>query len=615
MAEELLKSKSFLQFLSEWSNKEENGNKKSEFEDIEYYNKYLKKINKENLKIGKLINYPYIDDIMDKYKILKTVLYIQKYRKLCKRYDNNYEYVFKEKEHSCTDLKPVFFDNSKIKHKNKKNFSIEASVCHPVSLSYINQFIKYKPKDYDEYNQKIYVCIFGKIHDCRDGMCHNRTLEPGGSGNKICNISKESKIGFSVFNRGDKKTMVPDDTNLFKSNESIYFNIKQQYIYKEKYKNGTVKKYDVDDDRLLNNYYLSELINYLVYHVNEIISKNNQGVRFIRTKVKTTILKNKKRKRKTYSKKTSSKRSKRIKNTEKHNNNGFQNISASKSISKNKKKHEKIVLYHKITKSLKTNPPIISKLINVKMNNKKTKLFTNIEFWYLSFLFTEPFETIINKDKSSILSLRDHHDANIFPNNKEYRNVFLEAIKIIKTLTPGLYRLKMEIKNILSICKNKFKNLTKYLKECNKSYVMPNYFTLLKDARFEYWNYKLILTEYMEDEEILEIVNIIIWFWHLCKRSDYIKKQNVQCLNITNHCIAVIYNMIKGLQYNDHTIIPTNLKFSRNGCLVPLNSLNDYGYSRRDYNNGTKILHGCIYDSLKKIPISKIQPFNKKINL
>jgi hypothetical protein len=224
---------------------------------------------------------------------------------------------------------------------------------------------------------------------------------------------------------------------------------------------------------------------------------------------------------------------------------------------------------------------------------------------------------------------------------RKYRQFFVEAFKIVRTLCPGYYRLVTELDRIVEHCKEKYRTLRQKLRELKQDGVMPNLHHLLEYARFLPMNYHVVLHAHMSDEEVARCVDIMYHFWVLCEQSPYARhgalagaaapngdapceqyattasthqrisgmmaalvprQQQQQVpqqqqqqqddaadavpaasiaarhINMRNHCIAVLYAMEQGLKIGCHTIIPPHPKFSQRGYLVNLNNINDYGY-------------------------------------
>ena len=488
-----------------------------------------------------------------------------------------------------------------IKERNddkRQLFTKEDKFCNPTCIS-----------DYfsSTYMKNVYVCIYGKIHICEAGRCTSG-MQVGHHRTTLCKVSGLKRDGFSIFDRDKQETYGEHAIN----NQSKVINDKGFHeMNKNNEKIADVSLFEFIASFGTNDFTMSQLSKYIKEQTEIIQEKVDKGIYYldiIKKERKKRAINKLDRKKKTYSATTSSRR--RTGNQEKHHNIGFtQPKSSSKTPSRQERRNTKIKTFSAIINILKKEKPWTH--IN-EMNKPYSK---NTDYWYLDFLLGNPFNKIIELDRNSELTLRapEYHPDNLFPRNKEHKMLFIEGVKIIKSLCPGLYRLKIEMTNILKICKQKKKKLNSILDYSLKQNIMPNYFELKEHSMFDYWNYKQILTETISDDEVLECVRLMIWFWDRCKESLYMKKQGVQCMNVTNHCISILYIMRTGLQMNDHTIIPKNYKFSQRGYLTDLNSINNYGYTRKNHSNGHKLFLSCINSLLETKPIYEIKPFAKKL--
>lgn len=242
---------------------------------------------------------------------------------------------------------------------------------------------------------------------------------------------------------------------------------------------------------------------------------------------------------------------------------------------------------------------------------------------YFMWLRDEPFRTLISVEENNGDGEANSHlkpkkttkteitrslmDIDGETSEEEYRQFYLKAFEIVKKLTPGLERLKMEVEDIINICKLKYKTLKSKLTECHQSNIIPNMAELREYAFFDPRSYELVLDRHMTDEEVENIVDAMYFYWNLCKQSPYIKVNGKQCLNVERHCIAVLYDMEHGFQINGHDVIAAHPKFAEKGFLVLGEHMNKYTFSRPDRSNGTHILHQCI------ISLSHIGPLHQLI--
>ncbi len=531
-------------------------------------------IGNQLLDKAKKANYPNIDEIIYLFKVGRVVNDI-----LARKMEQG-DYLFNSIDHQCVKIG----DDSMRQSNMDKD-------CNPESISEFHS---------GTYMINVFVCIYGKVHICEPGRCRSGQ-EVGHHRSTICRVSGFKTKGFSVFDRDNK------DTYGSHAITTGVTSIKNKKFHEMNDKSEIVQQVSLVDYLApfgANDFTVTELKKYLTIQQKMISEKLENGNYYLRVlkkeRVKRSVPRGN-RKKKTYSTGGALRRNRRMKNPEKHHNIGFiQPRLSTKTPSREHRRRLKIELFSIVIASLKKNPP--------RMTGPFPK---NIDYWYLNFLMKEPFQSIIALDKDCELSLKANRGREMFSFNKIHRTVFAEGIKIVKALCPGLYRLKIETENILKICKQKKKKLTSIIEKNHKFGIMSNYYELEGYASFDYQNYKQILTETISDDEVIDCVILMVWFWDKCMESPYMKKQGVQCMNVTNHCIAILYNMRNGLQINDHTLIPKNNKFSQRGYLTDLNSINNYGFTRKNHSTGSKLLSACINSLIKTVPIHKIKPFGK----
>lgn len=223
------------------------------------------------------------------------------------------------------------------------------------------------------------------------------------------------------------------------------------------------------------------------------------------------------------------------------------------------------------------------------------------------FLAQSPFRELIEREAGHELSpIQTAHYARYMEGRSERDCEFIrEAFAIVKSLSPGLFRLKTELPDIMNICKEKMRLLKQRLKVDMTSNIVPNYFESVVSGEllFDPYSYPLVLHMCVMDEEVLDCVDIMLHFWKLCEGSPYIQKHGHQRLVVANHCVAVLYTMVKGLYIGGHRVVPNNPKFGHRGYLATHNDINKYCHYRPNFKKGTKIFNSCIYSLARSVPI------------
>jgi hypothetical protein len=192
----------------------------------------------------------------------------------------------------------------------------------------------------------------------------------------------------------------------------------------------------------------------------------------------------------------------------------------------------------------------------------------------------------------------------------EHQRFFFEAFKVAKMLCPGLHRLKLELGSIVEQCKDKNRRLRMLLKECHATGAVPsreNTGDMRELLSFDAYNYHALdLTSEFTDQEALRCVDLMHHLWELCRASPYVRVNGPQCLVMRNHCLAVLYAMVRGMVIAGRVVIPPNPKFSKRGFLVGLNSINKYEFKRTQYSTGTNVLKQCLYSLVQILPVHSL---------
>lgn len=188
------------------------------------------------------------------------------------------------------------------------------------------------------------------------------------------------------------------------------------------------------------------------------------------------------------------------------------------------------------------------------------------------------------------------------------RDLFLEALRVTKSLCPGLYRLKIEIPDVIAACRARQRELQRYVNQCVEAGRVPNAWRVLQGplAAFDPRHYRVDLTDWLPEAEALECVHVMLHLWDVCTAAALTNARR-RYMSVRNHCTAVLYFMAEGLVIGGHTIIPVHPKFRQRGYLVPPNRVHHYGYRRTGFSNGVLALQERLAELLHTVPVAQIK--------
>jgi hypothetical protein len=227
---------------------------------------------------------------------------------------------------------------------------------------------------------------------------------------------------------------------------------------------------------------------------------------------------------------------------------------------------------------------------------------------YMQFLTREPFRTMI-EDASRTCSFAPTEPAvkrRLDAMSGKMHRFYSDAYVIVKMLCPGALRLVVEIKHIVSACDEKLTRLREAIKDHRNRQIMPNMWGLYDLLTFQPHNHRVILDAVMGDAEIMECVDFMYHIWTLCLASPYARKADSNLLSSTNIALATLYAMSFPFNEGRRTLIPKHPKLSMHRWLVPLNSINDYYYSRPNNSNGLRVMKMCLSSLIETVPLSSL---------
>jgi len=559
----------------------------------------------DHLRIGSTINFPHITKLISLNKYYAFSSKLMEIRN---------DELFKFKPHICSDLSDTILSSSR-----------NCLTCNPKNLGQLRKYCSnHVTNDHDPLSTDLSLCIYKKIHICTESLCRSTYKSKNGS-IITCQISNKNYNVYSCYDRAnenfhDKTEVTGGNTQqLIKSTSYCKFDKNDNFINcGEEFRDWCNFK--------PNDFSFIELENCLKSSLKILNDDIKNGYYYKRNTEKFAKGRfSKKRKKKTYNH-SIIKRKKNDPILKKHNL-GFNQPQSSSSSSLSSSSTStpssispSAVGNDKLSKNDKNNfkkcfaltrkvVAFIARFDENKINEK------NLDHWlYMRFLTKTPYREMINiRNQSSILKISNqHYLKNIFQNNNEIYRLSIISIEIIKKLCPGPYRLCIETPNILTICRKSYRSLISREKLNFSKGIVSEYCFMLEKSTFNDKRYKLILDETISDQRVLEITEIIIWFWKVCKRSPYLNgNKNAECLNMTNHCIAMIYLLSEGYKYSMHTMIPQIPFLTRVGYLLPKNSLNDYGMKRYFQNVGQNLILKCITEYCELYLPESIKPFGK----
>ena len=218
----------------------------------------------------------------------------------------------------------------------------------------------------------------------------------------------------------------------------------------------------------------------------------------------------------------------------------------------------------------------------------------------MTFFLNKKFQKIIKLQKDNVYNIKN---INYDSFSKSKKNFYKTAIIIIKAVTPGIYRLAHEFEYIELQCNEIQKKLYNSLINCYKNENMPWFFFLLNKLKYNYKEYRLILDEYVSDEDILTWTEELYKFWIIIQNfiSDN-KEKKLDYLQEQIHCLSFLYLKEEGLIYEGHTIIAKDERFKK-GFLVPTNMIGKYFLFRKTLGKATTTIKKIFKEMFLNIPI------------
>lgn len=500
-----------------------------------------------------------------KHPFVETIFnYINIY-KICEIIKNK-----KKKKSFFTNLE-THVCNQKMNKNNKQKLEVRCNLQSLIDFMKIDE-IK-KRKDIDPYLSTItYMCNYGSIHLCDEDICNFGTLV---GQNKSCGLTGKEQTIFSAF----------DGNNL----KSFYYNIintspkeKEESIYMVE--DGEKKKFN-GFKKMNNDYSYDELKKYINYaHIT--------AVECFKKNIKYIKISNKKKKKITKKRSRETLRLNPKKKRQKYSNplnldHRFYNVKNTES----------------------TSLEFLEKIENYINYYKTKKVFPdNLKKYYilLDFLTSEKIKNVIIMKQNVEFSFIDNKKyENLFIEDNDFKILFKKSSEIINQLCPGVYRLKVEINDIIEKCKKKMKEIKQKNQTIDLNYEDPFYIETVNKIKPNE-----ILDEYISDEDILKIMKYIFFFWNLQKNL----KCGLKNPLMINFIVGVIYSLKTGYKYNDHLIIPVLPVLSRNGFLLDENKLNKYGIKRQQKNEGCKYLSVVIQKNIENNGVYSVLPKKDRLN-